>query len=93
MTITIKVDLTIRSDKIPDFIEMIHIDRKTALESEDKTVISFDIINNDDTPEEFTLYQTCTSKEDLLLHMKNVHYTWKPFMATGAVLSHKHTYV
>jgi quinol monooxygenase YgiN len=93
MTITIKVDLTIRSDKTPDFIEMIHNDRKTALESEDNIVLAFDIINHDDTPDEFTLYQTCTSKEDLLLHMKNTHYTWKPFMATGAVLSHKHTYI
>ena len=93
MPITIQVDLTIRSDKVDDFLEIINNDKKTALESGEGIISSFDIVTYDDTPNNFTLRQTVTSKEDLMRHMKTTHYTWKEFMKTGAVLSYKHTYL
>lgn len=93
MPITIKVDLTIRDDMVSAFHDMIIEDKKSALESEDGVVLSFDIVNDENTPNEFTLYQTSTSKEDLQKHMKEHFYTWKPFMKTGAVLAYKHTYI
>jgi len=93
MSITIQVDLTIRSDKVDDFLEIINNDKKTALESGEGIISSFDIVTYDDTPNNFTLRQTVTSKEDLMRHMKTTHYTWQEFMKTGAVLSYKHTYL
>ena len=93
MTIMVKVDLTIRDDMVNDFREMIHEDRKSALESLDGNVLSFEIINEEHTPNQFTLYQESTSKEALLKHMKEHFYRWKHFMNTGAVISHKHTYL
>ena len=70
MPITIKVDLTIRDDMVSDFHEMILEDQKSALESEDGVVLSFDIVNDETSPNDFTLYQTSTSKEGLHKHMK-----------------------
>ena len=94
MTITIRVDLTIRDDMVSEFHDMILEDQKSALESEDGVVLSFDIVNDENTPNDFTLYQTSTSKEGLLKHMFFSHfYRWKPFMNTGAVLAYKHTYM
>ena len=93
MPITIQVDLTILSDKVDDFLEIINNDKKTALESGEGIISSFDIVTYDDTPNNFTLRQTVTSKEDLMRHMKTTHYTWKEFMKTGAVLLYKHTYL
>jgi|688.fasta_scaffold2023413_1 hypothetical protein len=93
MPITIQVDLTIRTDKVVDFLEIIHADKKTALESGEGIISSFDIITYEDTPNKFTLRQNVTSKEDLMRHMKTTHYTWKEFMKTGAVLSYNHTYL
>jgi len=93
MPITIKVDLTIRHDMVSDFHEMILEDQKSALESEDGVVLSFDIVNDETSPNDFTLYQTSTSKEGLHKHMKEHFYRWKPFMNTGAVLAYKHTYI
>ncbi len=93
MTITIQVDLTIRSDMVPEFLRIINDDKKTALDAEGGIISSFDIINNECSPDNFTLIQTVTSKEDLLRHMKSAHYKWKEFMSTGAVLAYKHTYI
>ena len=93
MTITIQVDLTIRSDMVSEFLEIIHADKKTALETEDNIISSFDIITNEINPNKFTLLQTVTSKEDLLRHMKDAHYKWKDFMKTGAVLEYNHIYL
>ena len=47
MTITIQVDLTIRSDMVPEFLRIINDDKKTALDAEDGIISSFDIINNE----------------------------------------------
>ena len=69
MTITIRVDLTIRDDMVSEFHDMILEDQKSALESEDGVVLSFDIVNDENTPNDFTLYQTSTSKEGLLKHI------------------------
>ena len=52
-----------------------------------------DIVNDETSPNDFTLYQTSTSKEGLHKHMKEHFYRWKPFMNTGAVLAYKHTYI
>lgn len=93
MPITIQVDLTIRPDMVPDFLEIIHTDKKTSLESGEGIISSFDIITCEDTPNKFTLRQTVTSKEDIMRHMKTTHYKWKEFMKTGAVLEYNHTYL
>ena len=93
MTITIQVDLTIRSDMVPEFLRIINDDKKTALEAEGGIISSFDIITDECSPNNFTLLQTVTSKDDLLRHMKSAHYKWKDFMGTGAVLAYKHTYI
>ena len=93
MTITIQVDITIRSDMVSEFIKIINDDKQTALEAEGGIISSFDIITNEHSPNKFMLIQTVTSKEDLLLHMKNAHYVWKDFIKTGAVLAYKHTYL
>jgi quinol monooxygenase YgiN len=93
MTINIQVDITIRTDKVSDFLEIINADKKTALETEGGIISSFEIITNESEPNHFTLTQTVTSKEDLLRHMKNAHYKWKEFMKTGAVLSYNHKYL
>lgn len=93
MTVTVRVDLTIRTDMIDEFNTMIHNDKKSALESNDGVVLSFDIHHDENNPNDFTLYQTSTSKEGLLKHMKEHFYRWKSFMNTGAVLSYKHTYI
>jgi quinol monooxygenase YgiN len=91
MTITIQVDIIIRSDKVTEFIEIMDDDKKTALETE--CISSFDIIRDEIETNKFILLQTVTSKKDLLEHMKNSHYRWKEFMKTGAVLAYKHTYL
>ena len=93
MTITVQVDLTIRSDMVSEFLEIIYADKKTALETENNIISSFDIITNELNPNKFTLLQTVTSKEDLLRHMKDEHYKWKDFMKTGAVLEYNHIYL
>ena len=93
MTITVQVDLTIRSDMVSEFLEIIYADKKTALETENNIISSFDIITNELNPNKFTLLQTVTSKEDLLRHMKDAHYKWKDFMKRGAVLEYNHIYL
>jgi quinol monooxygenase YgiN len=91
MTITIQVDIMIRSDKVTEFLDIMDDDKKTALQT--KCISSFDIIRDDNEPNKFILLQTVTSKTDLLQHMKQSHYRWKEFMKTGAVLAYKHTYL
>lgn len=93
MTITIQVDITIRTDKVSEFLEIIHADKKTALENHSDIISDFDIITDEYSSNKFALLQTVTSREDLLRHMKDAHYRWKEFMKTGAVLEYKHTYI
>jgi quinol monooxygenase YgiN len=91
MTITVQVDITIRSDKVTEFLEIMEHDKKTALET--NCISSFDIITDKIEQNKFILLQTVTSKKDLLDHMKKSHYRWKEFMKTGAVLAYNHKYI
>ena len=72
MACTIQVDITIRSDKVSEFLEIINDDRETALKSD--CILSFDIVTDKCSPNKFTLIESVTSKEDLLVHMRNTHY-------------------
>ncbi len=91
MTITVQVEITVRSDKVTEFLEIMEHDKKTALETD--CISSFDIITDKIEQNKFILLQTVTSKKDLLDHMKKSHYRWKEFMKTGAVLAYNHKYL
>jgi len=91
MPITIQVNITIRSDKVDEFLEIMNHDKQTALECE--CISSFDIDRDEIESNKFILTQTVTSKKELLDHMKKSHYRWKEFMKTGAVLEYNHQYL
>ena len=79
MYVTI-VDVLVKKDHVNDFIQASKLNHEASVQESGNR--RFDILQSDDNPQQFVLYEAYASEDDAREHKKSTHYlNWRESVA------------
>jgi len=79
MYITI-VDVLVKAENIADFVEATRLNHLASVQEPGNR--RFDVLQSDESPQQFVLYEAFASEEDAREHKKTTHYlNWRETVA------------
>lgn len=83
MYITI-VDVCVKAENVADFVEATRLNHQASVQEQGNR--RFDVLQSDESPQQFVLYEAFSSEEDAREHKKTTHYlNWRETVADWMV--------
>lgn len=81
------VSVTIKEDRLEDFLKAIEVNAKGSRENENGGCYRFDVVQEAGSNNRFVFYEAYRDEEAVAFHKASPHFgAWKDFKATGGVL-------
>jgi len=79
MYITI-VDVLVKQENVADFVEATRLNHQASVQEQGNR--RFDVLQSDESPQQFVLYEAFDSEDDAREHKKTTHYlNWRETVA------------